>query len=209
MSETASVQLKSSLAHVSDEELPSIRAELPEVDLIDDVVLRGQVCTVWASFLKDSAFSSIADAPALPGLPKYDLCRHTRQVVKNAVALSTSEVEFWEESCDLDALVAGALLHDASKLVEYDRGDGRLTDIGEHLLHAQIGGVRCLEAGIAPKVAYLVAMHPFTPPHVHIRPKYVELVLLTWADLAAVDPLFWRAGKPTHLDIDMRFFTIG
>jgi len=62
--------------------------------------------------------------------------------------------------------------------------------------------------GLSPKVAHLVAMHPFTPPHVHVTPQYWEMLILTWADLAAVDPVFFVQGQPTHLQFEKRFFRL-
>ena len=47
-----------------------------------------------------------------------------------------------------------------------------------------------------------------TPPHVHVRPQYVEFVILSWADLGSVDPIFFLDGLPTHLEIGKRFFEL-
>jgi len=57
-------------------------------------------------------------------------------------------------------------------------------------------------------VAYLVSHHPFTPPHIHVKPKYNEFVILSWADIAAADTVFFHEGFPTHLDIQKRFFSL-
>lgn len=193
---------------ITGDDLAQVRSELPEIDLLADPADQDRVAGIWASFLKDSSYATIADAPAFPGLPAYDLARHTRQVVKNSLFLGDSMTDFWGIEYDREALLAAALTHDASKLVEREGREGRESEIGAALLHAQLAGVRCLEFGLSPKVAYLVTHHPFTPPHVHVKPKYNEFVILSWADIAAADTVFFHEGKPTHLDIDKRFFTL-
>lgn len=186
-----------------------VASELPELRSLESEQTARRVAAVWASFLDDGSYERIADAPALPGavLPSYDLATHTRHVVRNCEAVADTLSDFAGIDCDRDALLAAALAHDASKLVEYEP-DGSLTETGGALLHAQLAGVRCLEAGLGPKVAYVVTYHPMTPPHVHLTPRHIELVLLAWADLAAVDPVFFSHGAPTHLDIAKRFFSL-
>jgi hypothetical protein len=193
---------------VTEDDRAHVRSELPEIELLADADDQERVAGIWASFLKVSSYATIGAAPAFPGLPAYDLARHTRQVVKNSLFLGDSMTEFWGIEYDREALLAAALTHDASKLVEREGPDGRETEIGAALLHAQLAGVRCLEFGLSPKVAYLVTHHPFTPPHIHVKPKYNEFVLLSWADICAADSVFFHEGKPTHLDIDKRFFTL-
>ena len=170
--------------------------------------LQEKVIKLWASFLETSTYARIGDAPAFPGLPGYDLARHTRHVIHNCVQQADTLKEFWGIECDRPTLVTAALVHDASKLVEYTGPEGTHTELGKALLHAQIAGVRCLDVGLSAKVANIVSYHPFTPPHVHVKPQHVEFVILTWADLAAVDPIFMLKGKATHLEIAKRFFEI-
>lgn len=192
----------------TDAELERIREELPELDLLGSAEMQRQVAAVWVSLMRESSYDRIGDVPTLPGLPAYDLARHTRHVVRNCVALLETLTEFWGFTCDREALVAAALTHDASKVVELEGADGNPTELGRALPHAQLAAVRCLEAGLPPKVAYIVAYHPYTPPHVHVRPRHVEFVLLSWADLAAVDPIFHVEGQPTHLEFEKRFFVV-
>jgi hypothetical protein len=193
---------------VSETKAREIREELPEIGLLQSEDVQKKVVAVWSGFLADSTYARIGDAPALPGLPGYDLARHTRHVVHNCVDQADTLKEFWGIDCDRESLITAALVHDASKLVEYEGPEGTHTEIGKALLHAQLAGVRCLDVGLSAKVANIVTYHPYTPPHVHVRPQYVEFVILTWADLAAVDPIFFLAKKATHLEIARRFFEI-
>jgi HD domain-containing protein len=196
------------VTEVSETKAREIRDELPEIGLLHSDDVQKKVVAVWSTFLADSTYARIGDCPALPGLQGYDLARHTRHVVQNCVDQADTLKEFWDIDCDREALLTAALVHDASKLVEYTGVDGAHTEIGKALLHAQLAGVRCLDVGLSAKVANIVTYHPYTPPHVHVRPQYVEFVILTWADLAAVDPIFFLAKKATHLEIARRFFEI-
>jgi hypothetical protein len=186
----------------------AIRAELPEIEQLQSEDLRVGVLKVWGSFLDASSYDRIADAPAFPGLPKYDLARHTRHVCKNALHLADTLEEFWDIRCQRDLLLAACLLHDSSKLVEMEGPDGAATPTGRALLHAQLAGVRCLDFGLPYEVVYMVTYHPYTPPHVHIKPESIEHIILTWADLAACDPPFFVEGQATHLEITKRFFQL-
>jgi hypothetical protein len=200
-------QPEAKLSPATTEEYAQIREELPEIDKLSEADTRQKIATVWASFLRESPYRRISDAPALPGIPDYDLAAHTRHVIKNCLDLGASLREFSSAEFDDDVLLASALAHDASKLVEF-APDGSLTELGRTLLHAQVAGVRCYEVGLDPKVAYNVTYHPFTPPHIHVKPRCIEFVILSWADLASADPIFFARGLPTHLDIDKRFFTL-
>jgi hypothetical protein len=206
MSETATTA-GSGIPPATAEEYDRIREELPELDLLEDAETRQKVVAVWASFLRESTYASIGACPPFPPVA-IDLARHTRQVVRNCVAMADNLAEFGGVEVDREVLVAAALTHDASKLVEQQGPEGEPTVIGRTLLHGQLAGVRCLEVGLPPEVAYIVTYHPFTPPHVHVKPRCVEFVVLSWADIGAADPLFWLNGMPTHLDIGRRFFTL-
>lgn len=187
--------------------LASVTEELPELGLISDEVMRQQATAVWAGFLRDSSYARISDAPAFAGL-KYDLALHTRHVTLLAKHMADLMSSFWSVECDRDILFAACLLHDASKLVEMEGTEGSKTELGSTLLHAQLAGVRCLDAGLPMRVANLVTLHPFTPPHIHQRPQSIEFVILTYADLASADPLFFVDAKPTHFEFAKRFFTL-
>ncbi len=193
---------------VSAEHRAAVERELPEISWIADDDIRAKVVTVLASFLRDSNWDSIDECPAVPGVKGMTLLQHIRQVTQFAVVMADNHAATFGLAIDRDVLLAACFLHDASKLVEYDKHSGGPTPLGAHLLHAQIAGVRCVEAGLPLKVAYICTYHPFTPPHVHLKPDCIELVIFNYADLASVDPVFFAAGKPTHFDIRARFFSL-
>jgi hypothetical protein len=105
-------------------------------------------------------------------------------------------------------VVAAAILHDSSVLVEREGPDGQKSEIGKTFLHAQLGGVRCYEAGLPNDIANMVSRHPYTPPHIYIEPPNIESVILAYADLGASDSVAFLEKRPTHLDIRNRFFSL-
>lgn len=188
----------------------TIRAELPEIDLLTDSAMQDAVVRVWAELLEESGYDRIGDCPAFPGISakRYDLARHTRHSVRNCIHLADTLKEFWDIDCNRDILLAASLCHDVSKLNEYEGEMGTATDIGRSMLHAQLGGVRCRDVGLPPEVVYIVSYHPFHPPHIHLKPKSLEFVILACAEHGGADPVFFAEGEPTHLDIDKRFFSL-
>src|SRR5438105_4657463 len=136
----------------ADQALASqVKDELPEIEMLESSADQEKVIALWAGFLSNSSYSRIGDAPALPGVRGYDLARHTRHVVSNCVHLADTLMEFRGVDCDRQALLTAALVHDASKLVEYQGPEGDPTEIGAALLHAQLAGVRCLDLGLSAK----------------------------------------------------------
>ena len=196
------------LGTVTDADLRLIEEDIPEIALIKNADIRRKVTVVYASFLRESSHARVSEAPAFPGLPKYDLARHTRHVVQNSVHLADTLHDLWGIDCDRDILLAAAILHDSSKLLEYEGREGKKSELGRTFLHAQLAGVRCRDVGLPNEVAYIVTMHPFTPPHVHVTPHSIEFVILNYADIGAADPIFFLEGQPTHLEIKKRFFAL-
>ncbi|MBI4190543.1 MAG: HD domain-containing protein [Betaproteobacteria bacterium] len=205
-------------AAVTERDMQIVQEDIPEIGLIESDEIRQKVTLVFASFLKESNFERISEAPGLvkdepgatlsPGPPKYDLAHHTSHVVQNALATARTLKEFWGIDYRHDVLLAAAILHDASKLVEFEDRTGRKSELGKIFVHAQVGGVRCRDAGLPNDVAQIVTFHNFTPPHTHVTPRSLEYILVTYADHAAADPISFVEGKPTHFDIKKRFFTV-
>ena len=115
-----------------------LRKYLPEIDLISSEVLRAKVEAIWAELWEQSRWQSLDDLKVSPEI-SYPHIPHNRSVVQMALAVAGSIKEFHGIEVDRDLLIAGALLQDASKVVEtVPTDDGRAVDseLGSLFPHA-------------------------------------------------------------------------
>ena len=114
---------------------PDIFSLLPEIDMIGDHALREQVVTVWDVALERSAFDDLRSIPFTLLIENLDdtLIEHTARVTRTAMAAGKARGDV-----DMDTLVAGALLHDVGKVLEYEPGPGGVvvkSEMGKRLRH--------------------------------------------------------------------------
>jgi hypothetical protein len=104
-----------------------VEATFPELDAIDDPELRAGVVAAWRDAATDAG---VTDLDAVPWLPPVErdlgivgeerLVDHVRDVTACARALAATLADRRGADVDRDLLVAGALVHDVSKLAEFD-----------------------------------------------------------------------------------------
>ncbi len=145
----------------------AVRALWPELEWIDDSTLRQRVERTWALALERSPLEP-ADLHEIPFTLLVPDCptsfmAHKRCVVHIARRAAASMQEFLGDALaiDLDVVVAGAILADVGKLLEYEKVDGRAvqSERGKALRHPFTGVALCLECGIPDAVAHVVATH--------------------------------------------------
>jgi hypothetical protein len=93
---------------------------------------------------------------------------------------------------DLDTVIAGALVHDVSKLYEFD-GMER-TEVGELLGHPCYGVAVVSRANLPVEIAHVVLSHS---PRTSVEPATLEAELVRRADEAAAASI--RAGAVDDL----------
>ena len=105
----------------------------PELEWISDKGLREKVAATWELALEKSTLTmddldSIPFTLLIPGT-KVSFMAHKRSVVHIARNAARSILEFYgdELPLDLDVLIAGAILADVGKLLEYEIRDGGLS----------------------------------------------------------------------------------
>lgn len=99
-----------------------------------------------------------------------------------------------------DYLIAIALLHDVSKLLEHEEKDGKCTKSRNGALfpHGYLGGFASLEAGLPIEVVHAIVNHTVSLPMV---PKTVEASIVGFADLADNDALRMASGLKSLREI--------
>jgi len=146
----------------------SIQSLWPEIEWISNPQLRQQVTETWIkaferSPLKPDDLNRIPFTLLIPNCP-ITFMEHKRCVVHIARDSAQAMQEFMGRALpiDLDTVVAGAILADVGKLLEYELGpDGntRQSERGEALRHPFTGVALALECGVPDAVCHIIAAH--------------------------------------------------
>src|SRR5437016_9579862 len=141
----------------------------PEIAWIQNAKLRSQVTETWIKALERSPLKAddlnrIPFTLLVPNCP-ITFIEHKRCVVHIARESAKAMQEFMGRclSIDMDTVVAGAILADVGKLLEYELGpDGnsRQSERGEALRHPFTGVALALECGVPYAVCPLLAGPP-------------------------------------------------
>jgi len=140
----------------------------PEIQWIEQPGLRESVTQTWIkalerSPLKPDDLNRIPFTLQVPNCP-ITFMEHKRCVVHIARKSAESMQEFMGRALpiDLDIVIAGAILADVGKLLEYELGpDGksRQSERGEALRHPFTGVALALECGVPDEVCHIIAAH--------------------------------------------------
>ncbi len=145
----------------------SVEALWPELQWIEDSELREQVTQTWIKALELSPLEprDLHEIPftlLVPNCPATFM-EHKRCVVHIARRAAESMGEFLGKALkiDLDTVIAGAILADVGKLLEYERADGkaRQSKRGEALRHPFTGVALALSCGVPDAVCHIIAAH--------------------------------------------------
>jgi putative nucleotidyltransferase with HDIG domain len=165
----------------------------PELDWIGDVELREQVATTWTRALELSPLDP-ADLESIPFTLLVPDCpatfmEHKRCVVHIARRGAESMTEFMGRSLpiDMDVVIAGAILADVGKLLEYEKVDGeaRQSVRGKLLRHPFTGVALAMEAGVPDAVCHIIAAHAGEGDLVQ---RSTEAIIVHHADFMAYLP---------------------
>jgi len=139
----------------------------PEIGWISDSGLREQVTQTWIQALELSPLTP-DDLNQIPFTLLVPNCRttfmeHKRCVVHIARKAAESMKEFMGKALpiDLDTVIAGAILADVGKLLEYEKVDGksRQSKRGELLRHPFTGVALAMQCGVPDAVCHIIATH--------------------------------------------------
>lgn len=140
----------------------------PEISWIEDLKLREQVTQTWIralekSLLKPDDLNHIPFTLLVPNCPTTFM-EHKRCVVHIARESAKAMREFMGRALpiDMDTVIAGAILADVGKLLEYELGpDGKSqqSERGEAIRHPFTGVALALECGVPDAVCHIIAAH--------------------------------------------------
>ena len=145
----------------------AVRRLWPELDWISNADLRAKTARTWErafelSPLKPEDLERIPFTLLVPNCPTTFM-EHKRCVVHIARKAAESMTEFMGSALkiDVDTVIAGAILADVGKLLEYETVDGKATQSkrGEMLRHPFTGVALAMECGLPDEVCHIIAAH--------------------------------------------------
>lgn len=156
---------------VTATEQRSIRQQVeklwPELAWIENADLRERTTRCWERALELSPLTPedlnrIPFTLLVPNCPTTFM-EHKRCVVHIARRAAESMREFMGNALkiDLDTVIAGAILADVGKLLEYEGRDGKTVQSrrGELLRHPFTGVALAMECGLPDEVCHIIAAH--------------------------------------------------
>lgn len=167
-----------------------IRNHLIGFNEIESQTLRDKVASVWQSAFDQSDYDDLVDVPFSPRLLAEDvtLISHQNDVTAIAIALVDSMVDLNPGlPVDRDSVIAGALLHDVSKLVERQPEFIAEND-ASYLPHPYYAIYLLGAAGLSPHLHHIVLAHSH---HTPIKPATIEASIVQSADELAASSLLW------------------
>ncbi|UCH64214.1 MAG: HDIG domain-containing protein [Fidelibacterota bacterium] len=165
----------------------------PEIEWIQDKALQEKVADAWAYAIKNSALTP-EDLEKIPFSLLIKDCKvsfinHKRTCVQLAVDIAKRmQANFSDElSIDMDTLIAGAILIDVGKLMEYEIVDGQLktSDVGKLLRHPFSGAAIAARFDLPPEVQHIIATHS---KEGDLGPRTVESIIVHHADFVSFEP---------------------
>ena len=139
----------------------------PELEWIENPELREATTRTWEVALERSPLAP-KDLETIPFTLKVPNCpatfmQHKRCVVHIARDGARAMQDFLGESLDidLDVVIAGAILADVGKVLEYEKSGGtiRQSSRGVALRHPFTGVAVALECGVPDDVCHIIAAH--------------------------------------------------
>ena len=165
----------------------------PEISWIKDAGLRDKVTDAWVYALDQS----VLEASDLETIPfsllikdcKVSFMNHKRTCVQLAVDMAKRmQDNFGDElAIDMDTLIAGAILIDVGKLLEYELVDGQLTTsaAGQLVRHPFSGVAIAHRFGLPPEVQHIIGTHSKEGDLGH---RTVESIIVHHADFVSFEP---------------------
>jgi putative nucleotidyltransferase with HDIG domain len=171
----------------------AVRRLWPELEWISDAGLRERVTQTWVRALELSPLAP-EDLDRIPFTLLVPNCPTTFMEHKRCVVhIARRSVEAMREfmgsalAIDMDTVIAGAILADVGKLLEYETVDGktRQSQRGELLRHPFTGVALAMECGVPDAVCHIIAAHAAEGDLVK---RSTEAIIVHHADFMAYLP---------------------
>jgi len=129
-----------------------------ELQWIKNKEIKTKVIDMWEEATKRGKWESLDDIPFTLLLENSGkLTDHTKRIANLAKAV----YDLREEKLNLDYLIAGALLHDIGKPLEYTIVDGKVVkgEYGKKFRHPVSGALLAKELGLPDEIVLIIYAH--------------------------------------------------
>ncbi len=158
----------------------------PELQKIADPDVRQKVINCWLIALEDSQWDSIEAMSFIPGRAKFITnVQHSRGAAQIGMAMGKAIMSSQDvapgATIDLDTIIAGCLLHDVGKMLEYtgpSNDTGERTPLGKNMMHHVLGAHLAIKAGLNAEIVHCIEAH--REPESYERS--LEAKIVRWAD---------------------------
>ena len=165
----------------------------PEIEWIEDQKLREQVTEAWVYALENSILSA-EDLETIPFSLLIKDCdisfmNHKRTCVQLSVDIAKKMQANFGASVkiDMDILIAGAILIDVGKLLEYKMEGGKVStsDLGKIVRHPFSGVAIADRFGLPAEVQHIIGTHS---KEGDLGKRTVESIIVHHADFVTFEP---------------------
>jgi putative nucleotidyltransferase with HDIG domain len=143
-----------------------------EIQWIKDKNIKEKVVNVWQKAAERGNWKSLDDAPfTLLIEDSGKLTDHTKRITNLAKAV----YDLRKEKINLDYLIAGALLHDVGKLLEYveEKGSYVKGEFGKKFRHPVSGALLAKELGLPDEIVLIIYAHSHEGDKIKRSPEAV------------------------------------
>jgi hypothetical protein len=165
----------------------------PEIEWIKNQELKNKVIDCWVYAIENSVLKP-EDLEVIPFSLLIKDCNvtfmnHKRTCVQLAVEMANIMKRNFGEAIkiDMDTLIAGAILIDVGKLVEYEMADGKLktSNYGNLVRHPFSGLAIAARFGLSPEIQHIIGTHS---KEGDLGKRTVESIIVHHADFVSFDP---------------------
>ncbi len=163
----------------------------PEIEWIKDPDLKEKVIQCWVYAMENSVLEpeDLEKIPFSLLIDRKDITfmNHKRTAVQLSVKIAEIMKENFKMDINMDYLIAGAILIDVGKLLEYEIVDGQLTTSRDgKLLRHPFSGVSIADRfGLPADVQHIIAYHS---KEGDLGKRTVESIIVHHADFVSFEP---------------------
>jgi putative nucleotidyltransferase with HDIG domain len=156
------------------------------------------VLSIWVEACNEAGVEDLERIPKNLDNIGYFLVNHTRVVARLCKEAAVVVEELHNINVDMDILVAGALLHDVSKVMEIraEGDDFQASEFGKRIQHGFYAAYKAYEKRLPLDLQHMLIAHT---PKSNVVPQTLEGVILYHIDTMDTDVLNQSLGVPLML----------